>query len=333
MSRPVAALLALSLLLFGCGRPTPPVDAPQTAPPPAGSYAITVSGLIPPFVGVNEAASQPPTATPTASVASILGEAITLAPSGQQSVMRIDNTIYVSVEFLATNATKAPLERVALLGIAVLGARGGSALSAVRLSNGQAASERFTASIHPTHALRLVEEASGRRLIGRQGASDFVAIAERELPHLPAGSAATTLFPYGFWIGGGSRLEPGASARVTLAFTFPVGAQPSTSLERFTWHAVLVQLPELRSVQAPEERHTSGWLATTSRASSMGGASIVALGSGERAQPRGARCSDLIALANVRIAGVNAADPNHRNLLPATIGQPATFTGCPGENP
>jgi hypothetical protein len=253
---------------------------------------------------------------------------LVLEPSGHQSVMRIDNLVYVSAEFIATNHADTPQERLALLALGIPGARIHSALSAVQLGNAQAASDPFIATIHPTHALRLVDDIAGRRLQGRVGASDFVALAEEELPTLPREFEGTTLFPYGFWIGGGGRIEPGASARVTLAFTFPVGAHVSSSLERFTWHAQLVQLPHMRSVQAPQERHPSGWAATIARAQRMGGTQMVALGAGERMAPTDARCADLIALANVRIAGTDLADPHLRHLLPTSIAEPATFSGC-----
>jgi hypothetical protein len=330
MTRPLRILLTFAVLLGGCGRPMAS-DEPPPVHPPTGSYAITLSDLVPPFVAVGNAVREAPPAPPGA-VATLLGAALELAPTGHQTVLRIDDRVYIGVEFLATNRTDTPLERLALLALGVPGARSGSALSAIRLGNAQAASDPFALSIHPTHALHLVEGAGGRRLLGRDGASDFVALAEHELPTPSSTGDATPRFPYGFWIGAGRPIAPGGHARVTLAFTFPAGAEPHTSLERFTWHAVLVQLPALRSVQAPQERHASGWAATAARARGMGGAQIVALGAGERSVPSGASCSDLIPLANVRIAGTGPSDPHHRTLLPARSDQPATFSGCPGAN-
>jgi hypothetical protein len=236
--------------------------------------------------------------------------------------------VYLSADFSVKNGGSEPVSRLALLAYAHPSFDAASAISEARLASGQQPLDSFVQRIHPSHALVNVGAAGERRLVGRSGMSDLFALAEAELPAIPAWLAADALLPYGFLVADGATIPPGGEGRVTVAFAFPSGSRPQASLEAFTWNALLVTLPRLRTAQAAEERHPAGWSASLARIKGRPGAELVVLGAGIRSRPPAIACDQLIPLANVRIAGRHAGDARYAGLLPASEAGMPHIDGC-----
>jgi hypothetical protein len=315
-------------MLVACGS-LPAAPEGPAGTPIVGAVALRFTGTVPPFVGLAQGAT-----TPLMAAASIVAPGrFDVLPGVNRTLMVSAGRVYLSADFIVRNLGTEPVARLALLAYGAPPFDAASAISGARLASGQRPRDTFVQRISPTHALAHVGAVGERKLVGRSAMSDFFALREGELPPLASRLGADTLYPYGFLVAAGEVIPPGGEGRVTVAFSFPAGSRAAASLERFTWNALLVELPTIRRAQAAEERHPAGWAESLARIAGRADVELVVLGAGDRLRPAAVRCERLVLLANVRIAGHHAADGRYAGLLPATEAQLPKVQGCPGGGP
>jgi hypothetical protein len=324
-----------------CQRAETPVNLPQP-PDVLGFYALEFERAGPIRTTAGDAgtggADEAMTASAIAWAAPVAIEGVRIEPTGRSGVLRVGNQLFVHAEFVLVNDSDSAIDRLVLLAFQHADFRVGSAISQPLLvSSGAVAPDAYVRRMHPTHALSydIDRFAAGDAFLGRPGASHFVAYAEEDLPTIDTDtfSFVEGVLPYGFAVGDGAMIEPGQSASVTVAFTYPRGSTHLASLQSFTWNAILVRSPDVRVTQAPAESHDRGWQATLDRARSTAAERTVAIGRGTRVLASDVDCDTLVGLADVRIAGLDRDDADYVGLVPAADVAFPEFVGCQGATP
>lgn len=327
----LAAVLATVLLLGCTDSPADYENLPQPESP-LGFFAVEMARTAPPrFSSLSFAWHERLDAEVIRGP--LADQGISLEASGASSVFTLGDQVYVSAEFVLTNQSDEVLDGLVLLAYHREEFRVGSAVSQPVYTNGRVAPDRVVRQIRPTQTFAYDEAALGPDggLVGLAGKSDFVAVLESDLPSLAEFDFVSTLFPYGFAVRSASdptsrSIAPGGQGRVHVAFSLPAGTHAG-SISSFTWNAVLVRTDRVNVTQAREENHPAGWAGVLDRATTEAADVVVAVGGGIRATPQ-EFCDSVLGIRDVRLAGVDASDPNHMTLVEQP-GEPE-FAGCEG---
>jgi len=330
--RSCAAAIVL-LALVGCSEPQVFENQPQPAMP-GGFFALAFDRVAPP--GINSVSALPEDDGQawrvSVSAGPLLHEGLRLEPTGETGALVTAGRVYVHASFRLHNDGDEAVQGLVLLGYGHEDFRAASAISQAVQISGAVASDLHVGTIKPTHRLSYDAAFAGtpEAFVGRSGSSDFVALPEGDVPALDPAPGVVTVFPYGFLIGGGDAILPGAHGDVHVAFAM-VTRSGRGSLQSFVWNAVLVSLDGVGVTQAPEENHGRGWAAALQRATDTGADRLVAIGPGVRLVPDASWCDRVVGLTNVRIAGTGASDGAYVGIVAAA--GPPQFQGCEGASP